>query len=66
MSVRPPMLPLKPPLGLKPRRIHQSQRLQEILEAIQRYEKTEKEIPSEWIEEYNEILEKMKLDFKSV
>lgn len=41
----------KPPLGLKPKCIHDEERLIEVKEAIQRYIDKCKLIPSEWIEE---------------
>lgn len=41
----------KPPLGLKPKYIHDEQRLSEVKNAIDRYFEKNKEIPSEWIEE---------------
>lgn len=48
----------KPPLGLKPRRIHDEERVNELANAIHRYVNNVKEIPIEWIEEYNELIEK--------
>jgi hypothetical protein len=45
----------KPPLGVKPRYIHDCERHVELAEAIERYLEVGKEIPTEWIEEYNEI-----------
>ncbi len=41
----------RPPLGLKPKFIHDEGRAEEILEAIERYTKAEKPIPAEWTEE---------------
>lgn len=46
------------PLGLKPRNIHNQQRIQEIVTAIFRYTDASKPIPSEWIEEYNDLVNK--------
>ena len=45
----------KPPLGLTPKYMWRLQRLQNIAEAIERYTDVNKEIPIEWIEEYNEL-----------
>lgn len=48
----------RPPLGLKPRKIHNQQRIQEIVAAISRYTEVNKEFPVEWIEEYNDLVKK--------
>ena len=40
-------------IGLKPRRIHEGERVVAISEAIIRYVKSNKNPPSEWIEELN-------------
>jgi hypothetical protein len=45
----------RPPLGLKPRSIHERMRLLEILEAMHRYVKADKKIPSEWHDEFNDL-----------
>lgn len=45
----------KPTLGLRPRWIASSDRLSEILEAMQRYVQQHKRIPAEWIEEMQEL-----------
>jgi hypothetical protein len=42
----------KPPLGLTPKWIIDEHRMQDIHEAIMRYNQAHKEIPSEWIQEY--------------
>lgn len=47
-----------PPLGLKPKYIHDLQRKNEILDAIERYIQANEEIPIKWIEEYNELVSK--------
>ena len=46
----------KPPLGLMPKSIHQTKRFHEICAAIVRYYDSGKELPIEWIEEYNELV----------
>ncbi len=46
----------KPPIGLVPKFIRQEQRLKEVKEAINRYFEAGLEIPTEWIEEYNELI----------
>ena len=57
---------IKPPLGLRPRFIVLEQRLQEIRAAIERHLKYNYEnsyemfpIPYEWVEEYDEIVNKL-------
>jgi hypothetical protein len=45
----------KPPVGLRPRHIAVSSRLQEIEEAMKRYMDAHKLIPQEWFDEYNEL-----------
>ena len=45
----------KPPLGLRPRSIVTSLRIQEIIEAMQRYSVSSKPIPPDWIAELNEL-----------
>ena len=47
----------KPPLGLTPKWIIQTERYYEICGAISRYYNAGKKIPIEWIEEYNELVE---------
>lgn len=41
----------KPPLGLKPIWVHHEERLQEIKDAIKRYDDAKKDVPAEWINE---------------
>lgn len=48
---------VKPPLGLKPKFVNRLERLNEIRGAIVRYYDAEMQIPIEWIEEYNELIE---------
>lgn len=45
----------KPPLGLKPRYIHEAERLCDIKAAIARYMDAGYPIPAEWVKEYNEL-----------
>lgn len=45
----------KPPLGLKPRYIHDSQRIDEILCAIERYTDANMSIPKSWVEELRDL-----------
>ena len=47
---------IKPPLGIKPKFIHDEQRREELKQAINRYFEANKPIPMEWIEEYNELV----------
>ena len=46
----------KPPIGLKPKKYHLLERLNEVRSAIVRYYEAELPIPVEWIEEYNELI----------
>lgn len=46
----------KPPLGVMPRDIWDRQRQEELAEAMARYLEAGMKIPTEWIEEYNEII----------
>ena len=50
----------KPPLGLKPTRIVQKHRLQEIDDAIIRFVEANYPIPTEWLIERNELIEALK------
>ena len=45
----------KPPLGVMPRDIWDQKRKEELAEAMARYLEAGMKIPTEWIEEYNEI-----------
>jgi len=45
-----------PPLGLKPRRLHDAGRIKDIVSAINRYREAKLEIPKEWTEEYNDLV----------
>lgn len=47
------ILPIRPPLGLKPRWVHNEQRLREVNEAIQRYRAANKEVPKVWYKEHS-------------
>ncbi len=46
----------KPPLGVKPRAIHEQGRLSGLFEAVLRYMTAGTPIPQEWIDEINELL----------
>jgi hypothetical protein len=50
----------KPPKGIKPDFLVWEERLDEIDEAIKRFVNVKKEIPSEWIDERNMILQYLK------
>lgn len=51
----------KPPLGLRSRLVVESLRIQEILEAMQRYNNALVPIPKEWIQELEELNERQRL-----
>jgi len=46
----------KPPIGLKPKWIHDLNRMAEVLESIARYARDQKPIPEEWLEEAHELM----------
>jgi len=48
----------KPPLGIKPRFIHEGSRLSELRGAMQRYLDKGLKISVDWIVEYNELTNK--------
>ena len=50
----------KPPLGLMPHSVFLLKRLEEIFEAIERYHQANRQIPIEWITEYNLLIEMYK------
>ena len=45
----------KPPLGVMPRKMWNSQRQKDLSDAMVRYLEAGMKIPVEWVEEYNEI-----------
>ena len=47
----------KPPIGLKPRWIHDSERAKEILDAMARYTDANMSIPKKWIDELRDLYE---------
>jgi hypothetical protein len=49
---------IKPPLGILSRTNWDGQRLQDLINAFSRYTQAKKEIPNEWIIEYNELARK--------
>jgi hypothetical protein len=51
---------VKPPIGLIPKWVSDKERLNEVRGAIVRYYDNELKIPIEWIEEYNELIDKPK------
>ena len=48
--------PLPPPLGLKPRYVHDNERLKDIISAMERYSKVLKPIPGVWIDELKDLI----------
>lgn len=52
----------KPPLGIMPKWLADEKRLKELGEAMDRYRQGNKELPQEWVDEFNELqLNKPKL-----
>lgn len=52
----------KPAIGLRPRSIWESQRIQEIEEAMERYGEAGCDIPREWLEERHELQARTAID----
>ena len=50
------MLKEKPPLGIIPKKLHDEERLKQIVEAIIRYVESHERISSHWIDEYHELI----------
>ena len=48
----------KPPLGVMPRYLWERKRRYEVGKAISRYVEADKKIPIEWLDEYNELVQK--------
>ncbi len=49
----------KPPLGIKPRWLHDYERMADLADAMQRYEKASCPIPPEWLDELKELFCRM-------
>ena len=47
-----------PPVGIKPRWLHEEERIKELLDAIQRYSEAKLPIPTDWIKELKTLLTK--------
>jgi len=45
-----------PPLGVKPRWLHEEDRLRELHEAMMRHKDAGEPIPRDWITEYNDLM----------
>lgn len=52
----------KPPLGIRPKFVVRHERKKEIIDAVIRYVNDNRQIPEEWIKEYNELIEEDKND----
>lgn len=50
---------IKPPLGVMPREMWYRQRQKDLADAMVRYLEAGTKIPAEWIEEYNEISDRL-------
>lgn len=49
----------KPPIGIVPRYIHNSNRTVKILDAMERYSKASRSIPVEWIDELRDLINEL-------
>jgi hypothetical protein len=58
VSYKPPPYK-KPPIGLKPRFIHEEARLDQVNAAIRRYHNDGRQIPLEWVQEHNDLVKKL-------
>lgn len=56
----------KPPIGLKPKFIHRKERINDILDAMERYAKAECLILPEWVDEFPFIVTRETWDISSV
>ncbi|MCY8692645.1 hypothetical protein MOD48_14980 [Bacillus spizizenii] len=50
----------EPPLGVIPKSLHDERRAEDLKAAINRYIDANREIPAEWIEEYNLLVKPIK------
>ena len=48
----------KPPLGLMPKTFWEERRILYIIEAIDRYISAGKSIPRDWVDEFNDLIQK--------
>lgn len=46
----------KPPIGVKPQWLVKEERRTELVKAIRRYMKEAHTVPTEWLEEYNQLV----------
>ena len=51
---------IKPPIGIMPRDMWDRERQKDLADAMERYLEAGMKIPAEWIEEYNEISDRLK------
>lgn len=56
----------KPPIGIKPRKIHDFQRLTELFAAVLRYMEHEKKVPWEWVDEIRDLINVYDREVESV
>lgn len=56
----------KPPIGIKPRKIHDFQRLEELFEATLRYMEAKKKVPREWVDEIRDLINVYDREIESV
>ncbi|NRS20617.1 hypothetical protein HP398_29800 [Brevibacillus sp. HB1.4B] len=49
----------KPPIGIMPRKFWDEQRIQDLAAAMGRYIAANRPVPSEWVEEYNELTKRL-------
>ena len=59
MKIQEPAIDNAPPIGLIPKFIRQEERFLEVGEAIKRYVDVDKPVPAEWVEEFNELVDRL-------
>ena len=55
-----------PPIGIKPRKIHDFQRLTELFAAVLQYMESEKKVPWEWVDEIRDLINVYDREVESV
>lgn len=53
---------MKPPIGLRPKFVYRTERLDEVRGAMKRYFDAGLPISVAWVEEYNELIELIKIN----
>ena len=54
---------MRPPIGIKPKKLHDEERFNQLHEAIYERASSTLEIPIEWVQEYNEYIEHIRNEY---